>query len=59
LTEQPRLMIVPITFRQASAYVADHHRHHKPPRGTKFVLGVAREEDGDLVGVAMVGRPEE
>lgn len=54
---QPKLMIVPLTFRQASAFVAEHHRHHKPPRGTKFVLGVARVEDSELVGVAMVGRP--
>ena len=32
-----------------------HHRHHAPPIGHKFSIGVA---DGDvLVGVAMVGRP--
>jgi len=54
---RPQLMIVPVTFSQASAFVADHHRHHKPPPGTKFVLGVARVEDSELVGVAMVGRP--
>jgi hypothetical protein len=49
-------MIVPLTFAQASSFVEQHHRHHKPPAGTKFVLGVARES-GDLVGCAMVGRP--
>jgi hypothetical protein len=32
-----------------------HHRHHRPPRGMKFAIGVA--EDGLLVGVATVGRP--
>lgn len=54
--EKAALQIVPLTFAQASAFVAQHHRHHKPPPGTKFVLGVAIE-GGDLVGVAMVGRP--
>ena len=47
--------VVPVTFRQACAFIAEHHRHHKPPRGMKFCLGVA--EDGELVGVATVGRP--
>ena len=50
------LHIVPITFRQAEAFVLEHHRHHGPARGCRFVLGVATEE-GALVGVAMVGRP--
>lgn len=53
---QPRLQIVPLTFRQAGAFVDEHHRHHQPPRGTKFCIGVI-DEDGDLRGVAMVGRP--
>jgi hypothetical protein len=50
-----RLMIVPVTFRQACAFVQAHHRHHRPPRGMKFALGVVA--DGVLVGVATVGRP--
>jgi len=53
---QPRLEIVPVTFRQACAFVARYHRHHKPARGTKFCLGVA-DDTGQLRGVAMVGRP--
>lgn len=49
------LRIVPVDFRQAQAFIAALHRHHKPPRGMKFCLGVAK---GDvLVGVAVVGRP--
>lgn len=49
------LRTVPVTFKQAGQFVADWHRHHQPPRGHKFSIGVA---DGDvLVGVAMVGRP--
>lgn len=54
--KQPRLEIVPVTFRQAGAFVAELHRHHKPPRGHKFSIGVA-DEQGTLRGVAMVGRP--
>lgn len=54
--EQPRLTIVPLTFRAGSAFVAQYHRHHRPPRGCKFVIGVC-DESGTLRGVAMVGRP--
>jgi len=49
------LRIVPITFADAAAFVDDHHRHHRPPVGHKFSLGVASGEQ--LVGVAIVGRP--
>jgi tRNA A37 N6-isopentenylltransferase MiaA len=49
------LEIVPVTFRQAQAFIARHHRHHKPPRGMKFCLGIAAGDE--LVGVATVGRP--
>jgi hypothetical protein len=50
-----RLRIVPVTFRQAVVFIAEHHRHHRPPRGMKFAVGVS---DGrGLVGVATVGRP--
>jgi hypothetical protein len=49
------LRIVPIEFKEACAFVALHHRHHKPPQGHKFSIGLA---DGEIVvGVAIVGRP--
>jgi hypothetical protein len=54
---QPKLCVVPVTFREACAFVAKLHRHHKPPRGHKFSIGVIREDTGELCGVAMVGRP--
>lgn len=47
--------LVPTSFRDASAFIRKHHRHHPPPRGHKFSL--AAEEDGQVVGVAIVGRP--
>jgi hypothetical protein len=50
------LTIIPITFRAAVDFVAEHHRHNKPPRGHKFSIGVC-DGDGVLRGVAMVGRP--
>ncbi len=49
------LRLVPVAFAQAREFVDDWHRHHRPPQGHKFSLGIA---DGDeLVGVAVVGRP--
>lgn len=49
------LRIVPVSFADAVAFVAEWHRHHAPPVGHKFSLGVARERV--LCGVAIVGRP--
>lgn len=49
------MTVVPITLRQAAAFIEQYHRHHKPPRGHKFSIGL---KDGDkLVGVATAGRP--
>lgn len=49
------LTVTPITLREANAYVARFHRHHKPVRGCKFCLAVS-DETG-IRGVAIVGRP--
>jgi hypothetical protein len=49
------LEIVPVSFADACAFVAEWHRHHEPPVGHKFSLGVACGTQ--LVGVAIVGRP--
>jgi hypothetical protein len=49
------LILVPVSFREAFAFVEAHHRHHEPPRGCVFCVGVARE--ATVVGVAVVGRP--
>ena len=49
------LQLVPVSFQEASQFVAMWHRHHAPPVGHKFSIGVA--DDETLVGVAMVGRP--
>lgn len=49
------LELSPITLREANAFVAAHHRHHKPARGC--IACVAVSEDGQVRGVAIVGRP--
>ena len=49
------LMLVPISLKEANAFVAAHHRHHKPVVGHKFSLGCVQGEH--LMGVAIVGRP--
>ncbi len=54
-SEQTRLTIVPISQAEAKAYVAQTHRHHKPPTGSVFQIAVAN--GAAICGVAMVGRP--
>ncbi len=49
------LALQPITFAEAAAFVRQHHRHHIPPVGHKFSIGL---NDGEVVvGVIIVGRP--
>lgn len=50
-----KLEIVPITQKEANAYVAKYHRHHRPVVGSIFQVAVAK--DGEVMGVAIVGRP--
>ncbi|WP_432832972.1 XF1762 family protein [Dactylosporangium sp. CA-092794] len=49
------LRVVPVTYAEACSFITDWHRHHRPPQGHKFSMGVACGEV--LVGVAVVGRP--
>src|SRR6185295_11532927 len=49
------LAIVPIEFNEACEFVRKYHRHHKPPQGHKFSIGLA--EGDKIVGIAIVGRP--
>lgn len=44
-----------ISLREAKAFIAEHHRHHKPPQGWKFGLSAWKHEV--MVGVATVGNP--
>lgn len=49
------LTLTPVSLAEANAFVAQHHRHHRPVTGHKFSIGCTA--DGRLVGVAIVGRP--
>lgn len=50
-----KLMITPVTFAEACAFVDQHHRKLGPPEGHIISLAVS---DGDSVrGVAIVSRP--
>lgn len=49
------ITLQPITYPEACAFIASHHRHHLPPQGWKFGIGV---NDGSrVVGVVTIGRP--
>ncbi len=50
-----KLAICPVTLKVASEFIALHHRHHKPPVGHKFSIGL--QNGVGLVGVVTVGRP--
>lgn len=47
--------IRPITFKEASAFINQHHRHHKATVGHKFSVGLYEGEK--LIGCAVCGRP--
>lgn len=49
------LELVPITLREANAFVEAHHRHHGPSRGCIVCVAVATE--GAVCGVVIAGRP--
>ena len=49
------LDLQPITQREALRFIAEHHRHHDPPRG--WLFGVAVNDGQQVVGVLVVGRP--
>jgi hypothetical protein len=50
-----KMLLVPMPLDEANIFVALHHRHHRPVVGHKFSLGAS--VGGDIVGVAIVGRP--
>ena len=53
---QQHLTVIPCELSEANAFIATHHRHHEPLAFHRFSLAVA-DEDDDVRGVAVVGRP--
>ncbi len=50
-----KMTLIALPLDEANAFVAEHHRHHKPVIGHKFSIGAALGEK--IVGVVIVGRP--
>lgn len=50
------MRVVPVTLREANAFIEKHHRHHGATRGCKFSIAVV-DEAGTIHGVAVAGRP--
>lgn len=50
------LDIRPVGRDDARTFIREHHRHHGVPIGWLWLHG-AHDEDGNLVGVAVCGRP--
>jgi hypothetical protein len=50
-----KLQHVRIGLDEANAFIAEHHRHHRPVVGHLFSIGAALGDQ--MVGVAIVGRP--
>ena len=49
------LELQPITYKEACLFIEKYHRHHLPPQGWKFGIGL---NDGvNVIGVVTIGRP--
>lgn len=55
MTNGNQMKLVHVELKEANEFIEKHHRHHKRIQGHRFSIGV--EIDGELVGVAVVGRP--
>jgi hypothetical protein len=47
---------IPLSLKEANAFVTLHHRHHRPVRFHLFSIG-AQNKDNRLVGIVIVMRP--
>jgi len=50
-----RLTVVPVTLKEARAYVTRHHRHHRAPHMALFAVAVGDSEG--IHGVAVLSQP--
>ena len=51
------MKLVPCSLEEANAFVAEHHRHHRPTPVAKFSIA-AMSDSGEVVGVVIVGLPK-
>jgi len=54
--EGPKLWVTQLELREANAFVAKYHRHHKPTITHRFSLGCV-DENGILHAVCIVNKP--
>ncbi len=50
-----KLQLMHLELKEANAFVVARHRHHDRVQGHRFSIGAIK--NGQLVGVAIVGRP--
>lgn len=50
------MILFPATLKQANTLIAELHRHHKPIVGHRYSIG-CKDEQGNIIGIAVVGRP--
>lgn len=49
------MQLLPMTLKAAFAFIALNHRHHKPPQGGLFAIGLTEGET--VIGCVVIGRP--
>jgi hypothetical protein len=52
-----RATIVPVEWGEVRRFVVLYHRHSDPPISHKFSIGLRDDATGELIGVAIAGRP--
>ena len=52
-----KLIVHPLTLKEAGRLVERWHRHHRPPQGALFAIGCAWEGAEEPCGAVIVGRP--
>lgn len=50
------MKIIPLTLKEANAFVGAYHRHHDEVVGHKFSMGLV-DSNNKLIGTIIVGRP--
>ncbi|MHB8665646.1 MAG: XF1762 family protein [Acidimicrobiales bacterium] len=53
---QQRLEVIPVSLKEAGAFVAKHHRHNRPRAMARWAIGVV-DEQGRLRGVLVAANP--
>ena len=55
--EREGMRLVPVTLKQANAFVKTHHRHHGPVIAGKFGVGLEQDGKSEVYRCCTAGRP--